>query len=102
VRSFLVDEMLSDELRLRIQWALSEEPRLQRLTEVVSKALRAGSDPNQVYDLLLESQRANRAPTSESVEDALTDVMDRMVGWCAPGTGLVDPPLRRAGGIHER
>lgn len=43
-------------------------------------------------DVLVDDLEQIRGLVAEEVEETVLDVMDRLVGWCAPGARLVPRP----------
>jgi hypothetical protein len=65
------------------------------LVAFVQELYAQGYDAGEVYGLLLHVSLGLRAQGREADEDAVSDIMDRIVGWCAPGRGLHRPAVQR-------
>ena len=61
----------------------------QSLRGVVVDLVEAGMSP----DLLIEDMEQLRALISEEHEDIMLEVMDQLVGYCAPRTRILPRPL---------
>lgn len=68
----------------RLEDALKTQDKHQGLVACVNELLAGRYNEGQVLGILEAFREHLREQDRESDEDAVMDVMDRLVGWCAP------------------
>jgi hypothetical protein len=64
------------------------------LVQVVLDLKAAGKSQAEVYRLFEQFLRDVAVTETETQENVIHDVMDRIVGWCSPASRLFDTNLR--------
>jgi hypothetical protein len=80
----------------RIEQALQSREPVPALREFATRLFAAGHSREAILDLFERSRQLLRDASRDSDEDAVTDVMDFLVGWCSPHLKL--PPKESTSG----
>jgi hypothetical protein len=74
----------------RIERALASSEPVRELRNLVVALFAEGQTRESVLELFERARQELRAANRETAKDAVTDVMDFLVGWCSPHMKL--PP----------
>jgi hypothetical protein len=88
--------MDANDIDTRFQHALAGATPADALYALANSLKTEGMSQTEMYDLFNRHREQHRNATDEKLHDAITDTMDRIVGWTAPNARLFDKPLTPA------
>ncbi len=79
-------------LRNEVELALHSPKPIVALRDLVERLLAMGQSRDIILTQFEQIRRALREANRATDEDAVTDAMDFLVGWCSPHMQLPSPP----------
>ena len=78
----------------QLQVALHSSSPVKELVEVVQQMKRAGKNQQEIYRIFEALLQTAMDAGTEQEDEAIRDVMDRLVGWCSPDQKLFESYLK--------
>ena len=78
----------------QLQAALHSSSPVEELVEVVQQMKRAGKNQQEIYRIFEALLQTAMDAGTEQEDEAIRDVMDRIVGWCSPDQKLFESYLK--------
>ena len=79
---------VKDRINIDVETAVAGENPVGRLRDAIVTDLERGADRHKVLATLDAQRRDFKAAGRAREQDAVTEIMERLVGWCAPAARI--------------